>query len=40
MLNYIWCRQSELRRHLLDNLDDKPDEKKNSFPYCLFILTH
>ena len=37
-----------IRRHLLDNLDDKPTDEterapvknKISFPYCFFILTH
>ena len=37
-----------LRRHLLDNLDDKPADEterapmknKISFSYCFFILTH
>ena len=37
-----------LRRHLLDNLDDKPADEterapmknKTSFSHCFFILTH
>ena len=37
-----------IRRHLLDNLDDKPADEterapmknKISFSYCFFILTH
>ena len=39
-----WC----IRRHLLDNLDDKPTyeterapmKKKSAFPIVFFILTH
>ena len=48
MFTIIWCIiLMTIRRHLLDNLDDKPShetarahEKKISFPYCFLILTH
>ena len=42
------CAIVSIRRHLLDNLDDKPTDEterapvknKISFPYCFFIQTH